>query len=145
MVRSLNSNLYKLAVVDESLAQRFFREARISDPMVQRDLIALMKSKPTAFRGEEARQIMDDISPVLSDLARVYDESPMCSISLTLLGLYLGRAHVKAPLGKNLIYLIGSNSIHIYNKPPKAMPRRFCVAYTLYLIVKSKFYNLLRV
>lgn len=52
VVRSLNSNLYKLAVVDESLAQRFFREARISDPMVQRDLIALMKSKPTAFRGK---------------------------------------------------------------------------------------------
>lgn len=100
VVRSLNSNLYKLAVVDESLAQRFFREARISDPMVQRDLIALMKSKPTAFRGEEARQIMDDISPVLSDLARVYDESPMCSISLTLLGLYLGRAHVKATIGE---------------------------------------------
>lgn len=100
VVRSLNSNLYKLTVVDESLAQRFFREARISDPMVQRDLIALMKSKPTAFRGEEARQIMDDISPVLSDLARVYDESPMCSISLTLLGLYLGRAHVKATIGE---------------------------------------------
>ena len=100
VVRSLNSNLYKLAVVDESLAQRFFREARISDPMVQRDLMALMKSKPTAFRGEEARQIMDDISPVLSDLARVYDESPMCSISLTLLGLYLGRAHVKATIGE---------------------------------------------
>ena len=79
---------------------RFFREARISDPMVQRDLMALMKSKPTAFRGEEARQIMDDISPVLSDLARVYDESPMCSISLTLLGLYLGRAHVKATIGE---------------------------------------------
>lgn len=100
VVRSLNSNLYKLAVVDESLAPRFFRETRISDPMIQRDLMALMKSKPTAFRGEEARQIMDDISPVLSDLARVYDESPMCSISLTLLGLYLGRAHVKATIGE---------------------------------------------
>ena len=100
VVRSLNSNLYKLAVVDESLAPRFFREARISDAMVQRDLLALMKSKPTAFRGEEARQIMDDISPVLSDLASVYDASPMCSISLTLLGLYLGRAHVKATIGE---------------------------------------------
>ena len=100
VVRSLNSNLYKLAVVDESLAPRFFREARISDAMIQRDLLALMKSKPTAFRGEEARQIMDDISPVLSDLASVYDASPMCSISLTLLGLYLGRAHVKATIGE---------------------------------------------
>nr|WP_252896401.1 hypothetical protein [Veillonella rogosae] len=52
VVRSLNSNLYKLALVDESLAPRFFRQTRISDSMVQRDLLALMKSKPTAFRGK---------------------------------------------------------------------------------------------
>ena len=31
VVRSLNSNLYKLALVDESLAPRFFRQTRISD------------------------------------------------------------------------------------------------------------------
>lgn len=100
VVRSLNSKLYKLALVDEALAPRFFREARISNPTVQRDLLALMKSKPTAFRGAEAREIMDDISPVLSDLAKLYDASPMSSISLTLLGLYLGRAHVKATIGE---------------------------------------------
>ena len=82
------------------MAQRFFREARISDAMMQRDLLALMKSKPTAFRGEEARQIMDDISPVLLIWLALYDASPMCSISLTLLGLYLGRAHVKATIGE---------------------------------------------
>ncbi|MDU6720412.1 MAG: hypothetical protein E6458_06105, partial [Veillonella sp.] len=84
VVRSLNSNLYKLALVDESLAPRFFRQTRISDSMVQRDLIALMKSKPTAFRGQEARDIMDDISPVLLDLADVFDHTPMSKISLTL-------------------------------------------------------------
>ena len=100
VVRSLNSNLYKLALVDESLAPRFFRQTRISDSMVQRDLIALMKSKPTAFRGQEARDIMDDISPVLLDLADVFDHTPMSKISLTLLGLYLGRAHVKATIGE---------------------------------------------
>ena len=100
VVRSLNSNLYKLAFVDESLAPRFFRQTRISDSMVQRDLIALMKSKPTAFRGQEARDIMDDISPVLLDLADVFDHTPMSKISLTLLGLYLGRAHVKATIGE---------------------------------------------
>ena len=100
VVRSLNSNLYKLALVDESLASRFFRQTRISDSMVQRDLIALMKSKPTAFRGQEARDIMDDISPVLLDLADVFDHTPMSKISLTLLGLYLGRAHVKATIGE---------------------------------------------
>ena len=100
VVRSLNSNLYKLALVDESLAPRFFRQTRISDSMVQRDLIALMKSKPTAFRGQEARDIMDDISPVLLDLADVFDHTQMSKISLTLLGLYLGRAHVKATIGE---------------------------------------------
>lgn len=100
VVRSLNSNLYKLALVDESLAPRFFRQTRISDSMVQRDLIALMKSKPTAFRGQEARDIMDDISPILLDLADVFDQTPMSKISLTLLGLYLGRAHVKATIGE---------------------------------------------
>ena len=81
VVRSLNSNLYKLALVDESLAPRFFRQTRISDSMVQRDLIALMKSKPTAFRGQEARDIMDDISPVLLDLADVFDHTPMSKIT----------------------------------------------------------------
>ena len=90
----------KLALVDESLAPRFFRQTRISDSMVQRDLLALMKSKPTAFRGQEARDIMDDISPVLLDLADVFDKTPMSKISLTLLGLYLGRAHVKATIGE---------------------------------------------
>ena len=100
VVRSLNSNLYKLALVDEAMAPRFFRETRISNFMVQRDLIALMKSKPTAFAGQEARDIMDDISPVLLDLADVFDNTPMSSISLTLLGLYLGRAHVKATIGE---------------------------------------------
>ncbi len=100
VVRSLNSNLYKLALVDESLAPQFFRQTRISNAMVQRDLLALMKSKPTAFRGQEARDIMDDISPVLMDLADVFDSTPMSKISLTLLGLYLGRAHVKATIGE---------------------------------------------
>ena len=100
VVRSLNSNLYKLALVDESLAPQFFRQTRISNAMVQRDLLALMKSKPTAFRGQEARDIMDAISPVLLDLADVFDSTPMSKISLTLLGLYLGRAHVKATIGE---------------------------------------------
>ena len=97
---SKKSNLYKLALVDESLAPQFFRQTRISNAMVQRDLLALMKSKPTAFRGQEARDIMDDISPVLLDLADVFNSTPMSKISLTLLGLYLGRAHVKATIGE---------------------------------------------
>lgn len=67
---------------------------------MQRDLLALMRSKPTSFSGAEARNIMDDISPVLLDLADLFDNGPMSAMSLTLLGLYLGRAHVKATIGE---------------------------------------------
>ena len=59
-----------------------------------------MKSKPAAFRGQEAGDIIDDISTVLLDLAAVFDSAPMSKISLPLLGLYLGRAHVKATIGE---------------------------------------------
>lgn len=100
IVKSINSSLCKLALVDESMGPRFFRQARISDPTVQKDLLGLMCSKPTAFAGVEARNIMDDISPVLLDLADVFDNGPMASMSLTLLGLYIGRTHVKATIGE---------------------------------------------
>ena len=100
IVKSMNSSLYKLAMVDDSMAPRFFRQAHITDASMQRDLLALMRSKPTSFSGAEARNIMDDISPVLLDLADLFDNGPMSAMSLTLLGLYLGRAHVKATIGE---------------------------------------------
>lgn len=95
VVKSLNSDLKKLAMVDDTMAPRFFRQARISDANTQQRLLTLMESKPTAFAGTEARHIMEDISPVLSDVADLYDRGPMSTTSLTLLGLYLGRIHVK--------------------------------------------------
>ena len=98
VVKSINSALYKLALVDEGMAPRFFRQAGISDRHVQEDLLGLMKSKPSAFSGAEARRIMEEISPVLLDLSDLFEASPLSALSLTLLGLYLGRAHVKATI-----------------------------------------------
>ncbi len=100
IVKSLNSSLYKLAVVDEGLAPKLFRMARISDVETQQHLLRLMKGRPTAFNGAESIEILDRISPVLTGLAQVYDTTPLSSMSLTLLGLYLGRAHVKATIGE---------------------------------------------
>ncbi len=100
IVKSLNSSLHKLAVVDEGLAPKLFRMARISDAETQQRLLQLMKGRPTAFNGAESIDILDHISPVLPGLASVYDSTPLSRMSLTLLGLYLGRAHVKATIGE---------------------------------------------
>lgn len=98
IARSINSSMYKLTLVDEGLAQRFFRLAHISDGDIQQRLLALAKSKPTAFTGRESLEIMERISPVLVNLAEVYDTTPISKMTLTLLGLYLGRAHVKVTI-----------------------------------------------
>lgn len=100
IARSINSSMYKLTLVDEGLAQRFFRLAHISDGDIQQRLLALAKSKPTAFTGRESLEIMERISPVLVHLAEVYDTTPISKMTLTLLGLYLGRAHVKVTIGE---------------------------------------------
>ena len=100
VVKSLNSSLYKLAVVDEGLFPRFFRLAGISDRDTQQQLIRLSKSRPVTFDGMESDELLEHISPVLSDLAELYDSTPMSHMSLTLLGLYLGRLHVKVMIGE---------------------------------------------
>lgn len=100
IVDSLNSSMKKLALVDEALAPRFFRMVNISDEEVQRSILTLLKSKPTSFTGAESIEILEHISPILVELGKVYNQTPLCRMSLTLLGLYLGRAHVKATIGE---------------------------------------------
>lgn len=100
VVNSLNSSMYKLAIVDESMATRLFRLAKIGDEEVQRRLLALMKSKPTSFTGAESRDILERISPTLVELGKVYNNTGLSGMSLTLLGLYLARAHVKVTIGE---------------------------------------------
>ncbi len=100
VVKSLNSPLYKLAFVDEAMAPRWFRLANINDVDTQRRLMDLMKSKPVAFSGPTSWELLDSLAPRLADLGRIYDKTPLSTVSLTLLGLYLGRAHVKITINE---------------------------------------------
>lgn len=101
VVKSVNSDLYKLAIVDEAMANRLFRLAKINDTYLQNQLMSLMKSRPTRLEGLAGDDILTNISPVLLGLSKTFDKSPLSQISLTLMGLYLARAHVKVTIGEN--------------------------------------------
>lgn len=100
IVKSVNSPLLKLAVVDEGLAPRYFHMAHLDNPEIQQHILALATSKPIDFNTTERNQVLEYISPVLPKVAEVYDTMPLSHSSLTLLGLYLGRAHVKVTIGE---------------------------------------------
>lgn len=100
IVPSFNSPLVKLAMVDESMAKRFFRMTGINDRNMQDHILRLAKKRPANFSGEEALDIMEDISPVLADLADIWDSSLLRVSTLSLLGLYLAQGFVKEIIGE---------------------------------------------
>jgi hypothetical protein len=100
IVQSFNSPLYKLAMVDESMATRFFRLTGITDRAVQDHLLRLAKKRPAPFSGEEALDIMEDISPILADLGDIWDSSMLRVSTLSLLGLYLAQGYTKECIGE---------------------------------------------
>lgn len=99
-VESMNSSLLKLAVADETMVGPLFRRAGILDEQKQVQIMNLAHSKPSAFGGAESETLFKRISPSLAALNDIYNHSLLSQMSLTLLGLYLGRAHVKAIVGK---------------------------------------------
>lgn len=100
VVQSFNSPLYKLALVDEGMATRFFRESGVSDRELQDQLMRLAKKRPTGFSGEETLDVLEDISPMLADLADVWDSTLLRVSTLSLLGLYLAQGYVKEAIGE---------------------------------------------
>lgn len=100
VVPSFNSPLVKLAMIDENMATRFFRLTGISDRAIQAHLLRLAKKRPANFSGEEALDIMEDISPVLADLSDIWDSSMLRVSTLSLLGLYLAQGYVKERIGE---------------------------------------------
>lgn len=100
IVQSVNSPLYKLAMVDESMAKRFFRKTGITDRSMQDHILRLAKKRPSTFSGEEALDIMEDISPVLADLSDIWDSSLLRVSTLSLLGLYLAQGFIKEIIGE---------------------------------------------
>lgn len=101
VVKSLMSNRLKLAVADEGLMPRYFRSANIQDHDVQTRLLQLAQSRPISYKKSEFYGVLEKISPLLPKLADVYDSMPISTMSLTLLGLYLGKAHVKITIGED--------------------------------------------
>ncbi|MBS4912938.1 MAG: hypothetical protein KHZ77_02085 [Veillonella sp.] len=101
VVKSLMSNRLKLAVADEGLMPRYFRSANIQDHDVQTRLLQLAQSRPISYKKNEFYGVLEKISPLLPKLAEVYDSMPISTMSLTLLGLYLGKAHVKITIGED--------------------------------------------
>lgn len=100
VVRSFNSPLVKLAMIDESMATRFFRLAGISDRAMQAQLLRLAKKRPAGFGGEEALDVMEGISPVLADLGDIWDSTMLRISTLSLLGLYLAQGYIKEHIGE---------------------------------------------
>ena len=100
IVQSFNSPLIKLAMVDESMTTRFFRMTGIQDRMLQEQIMRLAKKRPASFNGEEALDIMEDISPLLADLGDIWDSTMLRISTLSLLGLYLAQGYVKERIGE---------------------------------------------
>ena len=118
IVPSFNSPLVKLAMVDESMAKRFFRMTGINDRNMQDHILRLAKKRPANFSGEEALDIMEDISPVLAELA-ISGTARCCayrrcrSWACTWL-----RASSRKSLAKNSICPAGLNKEHRCEKNP---------------------------
>lgn len=100
IVKSFNSPLSKLALVDDSMAPRFFRIVGIQDRAMQNRLLRLAKKHPVNFAGEEALDIMEDISPILADMGDIWDSTMLRISTLSLLGLYLAQGYVKEKIGE---------------------------------------------
>lgn len=60
----------------------------------------LAKKRPASFAGEEALDIMEDISPVFADLSDIWDSTMLRVSTLSLLGLYLAQGYVHEMIGE---------------------------------------------
>ena len=100
IVQSFNSPLIKLAMVDEGMTTRFFRMTGIQDRMLQDQIMRLARKRPASFTGEEALDIMEDISPALADLGDIWDSTMLRVSTLSLLGLYLAQGYIKERIGE---------------------------------------------
>lgn len=102
VVTSFNSDLIKLALIDESMAKAFFNRIHIQDRRMQQRLLQAVKSRPVDFSGEAALNIMENISPVLADLSDLWDSSQLRVSTLSLLGLYLAHGYIHSVTGEEV-------------------------------------------
>lgn len=100
VVHSFNSPLFKLALVDDTMADQYFRKAGIDSATLQDRLLLLAKKRPIEFGGEESLGILERLAPALADLSEIWDASLFRSSTLSLLGLYLSRGFIRETIGE---------------------------------------------
>lgn len=100
IVPSLFNSYYKAAVIDESLLNDYFEKYGIENGKEQSLLNALIHSRPVAYDRREVAHILGKISPSLSKLGEIWDNSLLRRSSLTLMGMYIAQIHIRECIGE---------------------------------------------
>lgn len=93
-------SLYKLPIVNDAMADRFFRREKISDVAVQKELMKLMHKRPYRLSQEKGMDVLRRISPTLIDVNDLFNRTDLSRMKLSLVGLYLARTHVHSTIGE---------------------------------------------
>ncbi|WP_127011008.1 LPO_1073/Vpar_1526 family protein [Veillonella sp. CHU594] len=98
VVESINSSLLKLMAVDEYMLPSLFKRAGLTDISIQNGLTRLAFGKAVDWDSTSFDEVLERISPLLVDFSHIYDRAPLSRLHLTLLGIYLGSAMVRATI-----------------------------------------------
>lgn len=100
LVPSLYNSYYKPAVVDDSLFADFCEDMGIHKEEDKTYLLKILHSRPVDYDRKELSSILEKISPDLAAMQEVWDTSLLRRSSLTLMGMYIARACIKATIGE---------------------------------------------
>lgn len=100
LVPSLYNSYYKPAVVDDSLFADFCADMGITKEEDKTYLLKILHSRPVDYDRKELSYILEKISPDLASMQEVWDTSLLRRSSLTLMGMYIARACIKATIGE---------------------------------------------
>ena len=100
LVPSLYNSYYKPAVVDDSLFADFCADMGITKEEDKTYLLKVLHSRSVDYDRKELSYILEKISPDLASMQEVWDTSLLRRSSLTLMGMYIARACIKATIGE---------------------------------------------
>lgn len=101
IVPSVFNSYVKAAAIDDSMLPALFERCGVEDPRETALLAALVHSRPAAYDRRETAHILSEIAPVLATLQDAWDNSLLRRSSLTLMGMYIAKVHLKALLGED--------------------------------------------
>lgn len=101
LVESIVSpSFYKLPIINDRMAKRFFQEENIDDASIQKQLLQLMRKRPYSLSNEKGGEVLHRISPSLLQVNDIFNRTDLNQMKLSLLGLYLARTHVNSTIGE---------------------------------------------